>query len=137
MKSGEKKKKTKNKTTNLDDSLGIDEVCPAANRYPRYVTLSGCEVIEGSEQQLNIRETAGAVGVGHQKPPAAPMQHAVADCPALPAISLELHDADVGLWVAFGRELKHGRGGAVRGTVIYDENLECAFWKGSEVLEGG
>ena len=136
MKSGKKKKK-KRKETNLDDSLGIDEVCPAANRYPRYVTGRGGEVIEGSEQQLDIRETAGAVGVGHQKPPAAPMHHAVADCPALPAIALELHDADVGFWVAFGRELKHGRGGAVRGTVIYDENLERAFWKGSEVLEGG
>jgi hypothetical protein len=39
--------------------------------------------------------------------------------------------------VASCPELERGVGGAVRGAVVYDEDLEGAFRKGREVLEGG
>jgi hypothetical protein len=39
--------------------------------------------------------------------------------------------------MSFRRELERKRGGAVRGAVVHDEDLERASGEGREVLEGG
>ena len=65
------------------------------------------------------------------------MHHAVSHRAALSTIALESHHAYVRPCVPFGPELERGIGGTVGGAVVYDENLEGAFWERREVLEGG
>jgi hypothetical protein len=115
------------RATHLNDRIRLDEVSTAADRDCRHVGARGRKGVQRSEQQLDVREAASAVCVGHEESAAAGVQHALTHSATLPAVALELHDPDVRFRMVFRRKLECCSGGAIGGAVVYDEDLKGAF----------
>lgn len=89
-------------------------------------TIMRRNFVHGLPEELEVHETARVVRVHHEQPLPTTKQHPMAHRATFAQILFQRHDPNITLR-EFGRELERRGGGAVRGAVVDDENLECAL----------